>query len=267
MFSGGYMPDDVRLAGHGEGSVQQPFSPSGLSDIQSPAPPVQRLALAELGEAGVPESLVDLASGSKKHRREIIVIPGTSFRPPSSGPFERSLTAMLSKAIANAVVTTEPSTDPASTQPAMVIHTHVELTAEESRKIQEEYDRELREQIAIQSAAEVHRLCDQARLQNADALLLMTCYRHVGEAKGTGWGFLNYLILPAFVIPTDSFQGEVSARAWLIDPTDAHVIRSVTWEDRYHRYSPIIATDDRRDQLWDDQREDALREVAKKLLE
>jgi hypothetical protein len=265
-FSGDFKPDDTRLTGHSDGPIQPAFVPPGLDQAKLDGRSVRRVAISELGEANLPESVVRDIAGSAKDRREVIVIPGTPFKPPV-GSLERTWDFVARRALANAVITTQPSTDPASSQPSIRIDTKIEVTSADFERISAEFEAESRKQVLIQSAKEVKRLCSVAQAQNADALLLVTCYRHVGKAEGTGFGFLNYLILPAFIIPTERFKGETSAYGWLIDPADGRVIRSVHWEDRYKRYSPLVSTDDRRDDLWEDQRENALSEVANKLLD
>ena len=264
-YSGDYRPSRRSPIAGDDGPVPRPFVPNGLTQITTTRPAIRRVAIAELGEPSVPESVVKSLRGTRKSPREVIVLPGVAFAEPKPGVGDRVLNATVhgfSAAILSAA--TQPSSTQSPTQPVSRPATTIQVDA---ARIAAEYEVELSQQLVLQSSAEIERLRRQAKAQGADVLLLVTTYEHVGGSKSTVFSLLNLLILPAFILPTEYFNGEVSANGWLIDPADGQVIRTTHWEDRNKRLSQWMFTDGNRDRLWDDQRKDGILEVAKKLLD
>ena len=257
-YSGRYEPQDD----------DQPFVPPGLSLVPATRPAMRRIVIAELGESDLPVSGMIKSFGTAKSAvQEVVALDSVPFKSPPSRGLQKAIGELAALALEDDKGKSSATTQPSKHDRAMAIITEAALTHYDWERLSAEYEAELARQLRDQPAAEIKRLCELARGQHADGLVLLTLCNQVSGAEGSALGLLNLLIVPTFVIPTESFTGEISAAGWLIDPTDGRVLATVRWNERTRHWTQYWFAEGNHKRLMRDQREAAVREVAKKLLD
>ncbi|CAN5409293.1 hypothetical protein BH10PLA1_BH10PLA1_09850 [soil metagenome] len=147
------------------------------------------------------------------------------------------------------------------------ITAHAALTTQQSEAIEAEHDRDLRATADTQSATELHRLCELAAAQGADALVVVTMSEWVDRPESTLLTYLDLLIVPAFILPTEYYHGAIAARGWLIDPSTGRVIRSQQCDNVHLEFVPLWWLEENRQALLNRQYNRELSRVAEKLMD
>jgi len=256
QVSGGYGRRNLSGVPH----PPESFTPVGVYGVVGPRLIVSKVAVAELGEPVVDEAILQVIASPKKYKikRDVVTISSDAFRSPPN-----EIDRLQAKMIADLLHSVDQATS--ATQPTTVPFER-KLTKADWDRIQRESEAAYAAAIEKQSADEIQRLRREAVAQHADGLVVLTMHEWVDVSQPTVFSFLNLLIVPIFILPTEYYHGQVAARAWLIDPATGRVLRSESTTDRDTRLTPWWWEDENRNQLMEQQRLAALFRVADDLV-